>query len=53
MITNPFDSGLAVGWLELVDYVLMRAIRIPSVHSSDISIIHRLLVGSNPSDQYI
>jgi hypothetical protein len=53
MITDSFDSGRAIDWLEVVDYVLMRAIRKPSVHSSDNSNIYRLLVGSNPWDQYI
>jgi hypothetical protein len=33
MITDPFGTGLAIDWLELVDCVLMRAIRKPNVHS--------------------
>jgi hypothetical protein len=33
MITDPFDSGHAIDWLELVDYVLMRAIRKRRVES--------------------
>jgi hypothetical protein len=33
MITNPFDGGLAIDSLELVDCVLMRVIRKPNVYS--------------------
>jgi hypothetical protein len=53
MITDPFDTALAIDWLDVVDYVLMRAIPHLRVDSSDNSSIQRLLVGSNAWDQYI